>query len=702
MRLLLRVLLGFVSGPAKTRRLGDIMLKTSLLAGVALAVVAGGAQAKTIGLSLGSLGNPFFIALVKGAEFEAKRTNRDVKLLNFGYDYDFDKQVNQIDNFIAAGVDLILLTPSDPKALRPAIQKAQAAGIKVVSMDVVTEGVDAAVTNDDIQAGQIACQYFIDKLGKKGNVIIENGPQVFAVINRVNGCKKAIANAPDMKILSSDQDGKGSRAAGLTVMKSLLTRFPRVDAIFAINDPQAIGSNLAAMQLNRSGMIITSVDGAPDIEAGLKDPNWPMIEASASQDPFSQGRKAVDIGLDLLDGKEPAERVTLLPLKLVTRDNVNDYKGWTSNHADTLLIERLPPVITIDPPGNGSAVAWGMVEIRYRVRMPSGGKLDRVEAFVDGVKIEARGLGPSAGATSPRPSGPSVLTLPMPAHDATISLVAYADGEASDAARIRLKGVAAATPPDDAEALKPNLYALLIGITHYDDKSFDLGYAADDARAFAEALKSQEGRLYRHVEVKVLTDKDATVSGVREGLVWLSRQTTSHDLAIVFEAGHGLQDKKGRFFFGTSEMDPARLFATAFSNDEMEEAIADLPGKKMLFMDACHAGAALDGHRDAERVDMSEAINNFAQAESGMVVFGASTGREVSYESDEWHHGAFTKALIEGIGEGKADLTHQGTVTTASLDFFLAERVKQLTDGRQHPVMNRPKTVPDFPIASLQ
>ena len=243
----------------------------------------------------------------------------------------------------------------------------------------------------------------------------------------------------------------------------------------------------------------------------------------------------------------------------------------------------------------------------------------------------------------------------MPPHDATISLVAYADGKTSDAARVTLKGIVPAGPAGNDDALKPSLYALLIGVTHYDDKSLDLGYAADDARAFAQALKGQEGRLYRHVEVKVLTDKDATLPGVREGLVWLSRQTTSHDLAIVFEAGHGLQDKKGRFFFGTSEVDPARLFATAFSNDEMEEAIAGLPGKKMLFMDACHAGAALDGQREVQRVDMSEAINDFAQAESGMVVFGASTGREVSYESDDWHHGAFTKALIEGIEEGKAD-----------------------------------------------
>ena len=310
------------------------MLKKILLAGAAVALMAGGAQAKdlkAIGISLGSLGNPFFIALSKGAEFEAKKTNPNVKILTFGYDYDLGKQVQQINNFIAAGVDMILLNPGDPKALRPAIENAQKAGIKVIAVDTYADGADAAVTTDNVQAGQISCQYFIDKLNGKGNIIIENGPQVSSVIDRVNGCKAAIAKAPDMKILSSDQDGKGQRDAGLTVMKSLLTRFPDVQAIFAINDPQTLGSDLAAKQLNRSNIIITSVDGAPDIEAALKDPKDPMIQASASQDPYALARKGVDIGVDLLNGKEPAEKITLVPSSLVTRDNVKDYKGWQAD-----------------------------------------------------------------------------------------------------------------------------------------------------------------------------------------------------------------------------------------------------------------------------------------------------------------------------------------------------------------------------------
>ena len=310
------------------------MLKKILLAGAALALVAGSAQAKdlkSIGISLGSLGNPFFQALAKGAEFEAKKTNPNVKLLTFGYEYDLGKQVQQIDNFIAAGVDIILLNPGDPKALKPAIEKAQKAGIKVIAVDTYADGADAAVTTNNVQAGEIACQYFIDKLGGKGNVIIENGPQVSSVIDRVDGCKAAIGKAPGMKILSSDQDGKGQRDAGLNVMKSLLTRFPDVQAIFAINDPQALGSDLAAKQLNRTNIIITSVDGAPDIESALKDPKDPMVQASASQDPYALARKGVDIGVDLLNGKAPSERITLVPSTLVTRDNVKDYKGWQAD-----------------------------------------------------------------------------------------------------------------------------------------------------------------------------------------------------------------------------------------------------------------------------------------------------------------------------------------------------------------------------------
>jgi ribose transport system substrate-binding protein len=309
------------------------MLKQILLAGAALVIGVAGASAKdlkSIGISVGSMGNPFFIALAKGAEFEAKKTNPAVKITAVGFDYDLGKQNTQVDNFIAAGVDLILLNPGDQKAIESAIRRAQAAGIVVVAVDTAAKGAGATVETNNTQAGTIACEYLVEKMGGKGDMIIVNGPQVSSVVERVNGCKQVIAAHPGVKLLSGDQDAKGSRDGGLQVMQSLLTRFTTVDGVFAINDPTAIGAALAARQMQRTNFPITAVDGAPDAEAALKDPNSKQFVASASQDPFMMARLAVQEGVGLMNGKKPEKDPLLMDSKLVTRENVSGYEGWTS------------------------------------------------------------------------------------------------------------------------------------------------------------------------------------------------------------------------------------------------------------------------------------------------------------------------------------------------------------------------------------
>lgn len=287
-------------------------------------------ELKAIGISMGSLGNPYFVTLADGATARAKELNPAVKVTSVSADYDLSKQFSQIDNFISSKVDLILLNAVDPSAMASAIKKARDAGIVVVAVDVDAKGVNATVQTDNVEAGKLACQFIVDKLSGKGNVIIQNGPQVTAVTDRVKGCKTALASAPEIKLLSDDQDGKGSREGGLNVMQGYLTRFQKIDGLFAINDPQAIGSDLAAKQLKRSGIIITSVDGAPDIENALKTDT--LIQASASQDPWAMAQTAVNVGNDILNDKQPAEPVTLLAPKLITRDNVGSYSGWSSKH----------------------------------------------------------------------------------------------------------------------------------------------------------------------------------------------------------------------------------------------------------------------------------------------------------------------------------------------------------------------------------
>jgi ribose transport system substrate-binding protein len=306
------------------------MLKALLMAGVGLALAAVPASAKelkAIGITVGSLGNPYFVALGKGATAEAHKINPNAKVTIVSSDYDLNKQFTQMDDFISAGDDLILVNAADPRAIFPAIKRAQAAGITVIAVDVAAAGADATVQTNNTQAGEISCQYLVDQINHKGNVIIENGPQVSAVIDRVKGCKSVLAKYPDIKILSSDQDGKGSRDGGMNVMQGYLTRYPDIAGVFTINDPQAMGSDLAAKQLNRTSIVITSVDGAPDVAHAMK--GHTQIKATASQDPYTMGEDAVQTGDDIMNGKKPANPMILMQSKLVTPDNVDKYPGWS-------------------------------------------------------------------------------------------------------------------------------------------------------------------------------------------------------------------------------------------------------------------------------------------------------------------------------------------------------------------------------------
>ena len=280
-------------------------------------------------MTVGDLGNPFFVQIAHGAEAEAKKINPNVKFTAQSSGYDVNTQTNQMDNFVASGVNLILLNAADSKGIAPAVIRAKAAGVTVVAVDVGAEGgVDATITSNNKQAGQLDGKFVADRLKGKGQVVIVNGPPVTAVIDRVAGFLEVIKQNPDIKILSQDQNAGGSRDGGLRVMTDLLTAFPKLDAVFAINDPTAIGCDLAAKQAQRKEFFIVGVDGAPDIVPALKDPSS-LIAASAAQDPFTMAEKAVDIGYDVMNGKKPAQDLTLIPVDLITKDNVNQYKGWT-------------------------------------------------------------------------------------------------------------------------------------------------------------------------------------------------------------------------------------------------------------------------------------------------------------------------------------------------------------------------------------
>src|ERR1700693_3359551 len=282
-----------------------------------------------VAVTVGDLGNPFFVQIAHGAQAAAKKINPSVKFQSESSNYDVNNQTNQMDNFVANGANLILLNAADSKGLAPAVMRAKAAGIIVVAVDVGAEGgVDAPVTSNNKQAGQLDGKLVADRLKGKGQIVIVNGPPVTAVTDRVAGFLEEIKKSPDIKILSQDQNAGGSRDGGLRVMTDILTAFPKIDAVFAINDPTAIGCDLAAKQAQRKEFFIVGVDGSPDIVPFLKDPAS-LIAATAAQDPYLMAQEAVKIGYNIMQGKKPKEELTLIPVGLITKENVDRYAGWT-------------------------------------------------------------------------------------------------------------------------------------------------------------------------------------------------------------------------------------------------------------------------------------------------------------------------------------------------------------------------------------
>ncbi len=285
----------------------------------------------SVGVSVGDLGNPFFVRMGKAARLQAQEIDPKAKVTVVSCNYDIGTQSNQIDDFIAAGVDLVIINPIDYDAMVPAIKRARDAGLVVVSVgDAVREGAHATVMTENVQAGELALEYLAQKIGGAGNIVIVNGPPVISVLDRLEGAKKALARYPNITVLSDNQNAGGNRDGGLRVMTDLLTAFPSVDAVFAINDPSGIGAALAIMQAQREDeMFVVAVDGSPDAEVELRNANS-IFMASAAQFPHAMTVAAVQIGYNIMQGIAPEQETTFIASELITKDAVNYYKGWAS------------------------------------------------------------------------------------------------------------------------------------------------------------------------------------------------------------------------------------------------------------------------------------------------------------------------------------------------------------------------------------
>ena len=245
------------------------------------------------------------------------------------------------------------------------------------------------------------------------------------------------------------------------------------------------------------------------------------------------------------------------------------------------------------------------------------------------------------------------------------------------------------TSTTETSLFKPNLYVLAVGVSHYQDESVNLSFAHVDAEAVADKFKLMEGKIYNKVFVKKITNEDATLVNIKTGINWLEQEATQKDVILIFLSSHGALDNKGNLYILPTDFNQYNLFATALNIKDVTDGMSGAPCKKLILLDACHSGQSGADLMATKAVNVEKIVQEVLSAEPGLTVMTSSSGKEYSYETPKWGHGAFTKAILEALestpSTQNADYNKDGVISLAELNLFVTDRVKTLTGGRQHP-----------------
>jgi fructose transport system substrate-binding protein len=281
----------------------------------------GGGKDVTVGLITKTETNPFFVKMKEGANAKAKTLGADLQSFAGKKDGDNESQVAAVESLISAGAKGLMITPSDSKAIVPALDKARQAGLLVIALDTQTEPPDAAdatFATDNYQAGLLIGQWAKGKFEKDGAeakiAMLDLNPDGVSVdVQRDQGFlegfgvdvgdKTKIGDEKDPRVVGHDVTD-GAEEGGRTAMENLLQKDKTINLVYTINEPAAAGAYEALKAAGKEkDVTIVSVDGGcPGVENVKKG----VIGATSQQYPL----KMAELGVQAIvkfakDDKKP-------------------------------------------------------------------------------------------------------------------------------------------------------------------------------------------------------------------------------------------------------------------------------------------------------------------------------------------------------------------------------------------------------------
>lgn len=234
-------------------------------------------QDVVVGFSQMENNNPWRIAETESIKAEGEKRAKQILITDA--QAQTAKQVSDVEDLIARGVDILIIAPREYEGLAPALEAAKDAGVPVFLVDREAKGTPCEdfitfMGSDFIQEGERAAQWLVETMGEEGKVIelygtIGSSP----AMDRATGFRNVIDQYPGIEIVAS-QSGDFTRALGQQVMEQLLQAYPDVDAVYAHNDEMALGAIQALKDAGRKpgeDVLVVSIDGTRDALQAIID-----------------------------------------------------------------------------------------------------------------------------------------------------------------------------------------------------------------------------------------------------------------------------------------------------------------------------------------------------------------------------------------------------------------------------------------------
>ena len=266
----------------------------------------------TVGFSVSTQNNPFFVSLAKGVEAKAKELGVNVKVVDAQNDP--AKQANDIADLLQQNISVLLVNPVDSAAVSTSVKAANKANIPVICLDRSADqgNVACLVASDNVKGGEMAADYIVKKLGEKVKVAeLEGIPGASASRERGEGFHKI---ADSKLTVVAKQTAEFDRSKGLTVAENMLQANPDIKAIFAQNDEMALGAIEAAKSAGKQ-IFIVGFDGTAD---GVKAVEGGAMSATIAQQPEIMGQQGLEAAVKAAKGEKIDAKISA-PLKLIEK-----------------------------------------------------------------------------------------------------------------------------------------------------------------------------------------------------------------------------------------------------------------------------------------------------------------------------------------------------------------------------------------------